>query len=157
MDDIKRQYDEDEMYYRRRAERRQRLLIAAAVVPAIIGISAIFFVSIAPEYMKFPYPFSRSMITLIAPATLLISGMAILMIYLQTGFSRKANTEIDYIKYESELRSLRNRVEHSASLSSFDLEDIQEELKSLKEQVSQTNSINEAITTDHKEELVVVV
>lgn len=149
-----RQLDDDETYYRWRAERQQRFRIAAAVVPAIIGISAILYASITPEYIELPFPFTRSIMTLLGPATLFISGMAVLMIYLQTGFSRKANTEIDYIKHESELRNLRNRVEHSASLSSSDLEDIQQELKSLREQADQTNSINEAITADHKEELV---
>ena len=145
---------EEEAYFKWRAERQQRLRIALAVVPAIIGISAIFFVSISSEYMDLPFPFSRTVMSLLGPLSLLISGMAVLMIYLQTGFKKKPAAEIDYIKYENEIRNLRNRVEHSASLSSSDLEVIQEQLKNLREQADHTNSINEAITAEHKEELV---
>lgn len=143
---------EKEKYLAWKAERQQRLRVVVSVVPAIMGIVAILYSSLVNVDSDFTFVVQRAM-SLLGPASLLISGVAVLMIYLQTGFKKPAE-EIDYLKYENEIKNLRNRVEHSASLSSSDLEVIQEQLKSLKERADQTNSINEAITAEHKEELV---
>jgi hypothetical protein len=144
----------EEKYYRLKAERQQRMRISAAIVPAVIGISVILFTSIYPNTLEFPYYLSRELLILLGPASLLLSGVSVLMIYLQTGFKNKPVVEMDYIKYENEIRVLRNKVEHSSSVSSNDLELIQEKLKFLKDRVDQTSSINEAITSEHKDELV---
>lgn len=145
---------EEEKYFIWKSERQQRLRVVMAVVPAIIGVAAIFYVSLVPEYAELNFPFSRTFMSLLAPISLLLSGMAVLMIYLQTGFKRRADSSIDYLKYESELRSLRNRMEHSVSISTSDLEEVQSELNALKGQISNRESLSEAISSEHREELV---
>ncbi|WP_431686615.1 hypothetical protein [Hahella sp. NBU794] len=145
---------EDENYYIWKSERQQRLRVAMAIVPAIIGTAAIFYINLVPDYAEPVFPFSRSMMSLLAPVSLLISGMVVLMIYLQTGFKKRPESNIDYIKYESELRNLRNKMEHSVSISSSDLEEVQSELSALKEQISNRESLNEVISSEHREELV---
>lgn len=147
-------FQSEEKYYKLRAERQQRLRIILAVVPALIGFTGVLFLSVTPDFIELPFPFSRSIISLIIPVFLLLSGISVLMIYLQTGFKKTANTELDYIKYENEIRNLRNKVEHSALLSKPDLEEIKDELNQLKIQAKQSSSISEAITSEHRDELV---
>ena len=117
---------------------------------AIVGV----FVSLTADYIDLSFPISRTLITALVAISLVLSGVAVLMIYLQTGFKSKTSSEIDYVKYEGELRNLRNRIEHSTSLSTGDVENIEEKLRSLQDQVDQNSSIGEAITSEHKEELV---
>lgn len=145
---------EEENYYRWKAERQQRLRMAMAIVPAIVGISAILFSSIFSDYEYLPFNISRVAVNLIGPISLLFSGVAILMIYLQTGFKNRPVDVVDYKRYENELRNLKSHLEHRDALSSEDVELIQEKLQHLKERVDQSTSINEAITAEHKEELV---
>lgn len=144
----------DEKYYIWKSEKQQRLRVAMAIIPAIIGIAAIFYVSLVPEYAELNFPFNRSMMSLLAPISLLMSGMGVLMIYLQTGFKKRAEPDINYIKYELELRNLRNRMEHSVSISSSDFEEVKSELRVLQEQISNRESLNEAISSEHREGLV---
>lgn len=148
--------DIEEEYFRRRLERHQRMRIAMAVVPAIIGLSVLILNSSFSDAREFPFffPFSRSIMNMIAPIMFFLSGMSILMIYLQTGFKREKNSNVDYLKYENELESLRNKIEHGATISSSDVESIYNEISSLKERVKQNNSINDVIKTEHREELV---
>jgi hypothetical protein len=144
----------EEIYYKWKAERQQRLRLAMAIVPAIVGIVAILFVTLTADYLEMPFPISRTLITALGPVSLLFSGVAVLMIYLQTGFKSKTSSEIDYVKYESELRNLKNRIEHSTSLSTGDVDKIEEKLESLQNKIDQNSYISEAITSEHKEELV---
>jgi len=148
-----REFEEDS-YYKWKAEKQQRLRVAMAVVPAIIGFALIVLTTTTPGYIELPFPFSRQILMLLGPASLLFSGMAVLMIYLQTGFKKNENMGIDYIKYESELRNLKNKLEHTSSVNSTDLEKIQIDLNSLRELSSKSGAINSAITTEQKDELV---
>ena len=125
-----------------------------AVVPAIIGFTLILFTTTTPEYIELPFPFSRQALRVLGPAFLLLSGTAVLMIYLQTGFKKNDNMQIDYIKYDSELRNLRNRLEHASSINSIDLEKIQLELKSIKEHASHSSTLNTAISKEQKDEII---
>jgi hypothetical protein len=146
---------EEEKYLKWRAERQQRMRVAMAVVPAIIGIAAIMYSVLLPsDLTSYSDTFNRRIINLVGPISLLFSGMALLMIYLQTGFKKQSDGSIDYVKYESELKSLRNRLEHSSAISSSELKELQDDILKLKNQLKNTESISEAITADHKEELV---
>ena len=59
-----------------------------------------------------------------------------------------------YFRTENEFRELRNRFEHNALLDPSELGSIKNELAQLREQVNHTNSIREAITSEHRDELV---
>lgn len=139
----------EEKHYILNSERQQRLRVTMAVVPAIIGIAAIYL-----NYTELTFLFSRTMMSLFALFSFLVSGLAVLMIYLQTGFKKIPVQNIDYLKYESELRSLKNKIERSVSISPYDLDNIQSELKALKDQISNRESLNEAISSEYREELV---
>ncbi|AVU30101.1 hypothetical protein I5Q12_02245 [Serratia marcescens] len=142
---------ESEKYLKWKAERLQRYRLIMAVVPAIIGSMAIVYNMLAPSYDDTFY--SRTM-TLVGPGALLISCMAIIMTYLQTGFKRQSELTIDYEKYDHELRNLRSSLEHSSKISSSELSVLQGDILQLKEQLKNRESISEAITAEHKEELV---
>lgn len=150
MEDIDSSIEEDK-YYRHKSERLQRVRIVMAVVPAIFGITALVHGYLSPVPMF--ETFSGRIISLLTPIFFLVSGLAVLMIYLQTGF-RKSTENIDYIKYESELKSLKNRIEHSTDIDSSDLEIIQSEISSLKKQLSNSESLGEVITDETKGEIV---
>lgn len=150
MEDHTKDFDDEESYFRWKAEKQQRLRIAMVAVPAMIGVVLISI----PSYMEFPFPFNISVIRLLGPLLLLFSGLGVLMIYLQTGFKRNTNANIEYQKHENELRNLRNEIEHNSLLDSPELENIKEELTLLKEQANNVNSINQAITAEHRDELV---
>ncbi|MBW5416391.1 coiled-coil domain-containing protein 30 [Pseudomonas sp. MAG002Y] len=145
---------DSELYYRYKAERMQRMRIALAVIPAMVGLAAILFASLISDFMDFPFPISRPFLSLVGLASLLVSGMAILMIYLQTGFKRQPAQNFDHLRYEDELRRLRNRLEHSASISTSELKEMQSELKYLRQRADQDSRINELITENEKDELV---
>src|SRR5690554_1034591 len=107
-----------EEYLLWRAERQRRLRIILAALPAILGISALLLALLLPDYIDSIFPFlNRSVVSIIAPAMLLISGMSVLMIYLQTGFSKKADKTTEFLRYEEELKRLRNRIEHGDTVS----------------------------------------
>lgn len=147
--------DEEEKYLKWRADRQQRFRIAMAVIPAIIGMVAITYSIMLPvEYSEYSDPLIRRTVSLVGPVSLLLSGMAILMIYLQTGFKKQTAAGIDYVKYESELTRLRNRLEQSGEISFSELNKLREEVSELKDRVKKRESISEAITEEHKEELV---
>lgn len=145
-----------EEYLRWRAERQRRLRIVAATVPAILGFSAALLAVLLPDYNDsiFSFPFSRSLLGIIAPVMLLISGLAVLMIYLQTGFSKKTEVTSEYLRHEDELRRLRNRIEHGDSISNKEVEHLKKEVKILRAELVSNSSINAAITSEHKDELV---
>lgn len=144
-----------EEYLRWRAERQRRMTVVAAAVPAILGITAAMLAVLLPDYKESIYPFlDRSILGLIAPVMLLFSGMVVLMIYLQTGFSKKTETTKEYLRYENELRRLRNRIEHGDSSSSKEVERLKSEISKLRSKVESNSSINAAITSDQKRELV---
>jgi hypothetical protein len=153
--DESRSTEEEDKYLLWKSERQQRFRVVLSVVPAIIGLVAILYSSLSIVNTEFDFVVNRLM-SILGPASLLMSGGAVLMIYLQTGFKKKPDEEINYIKYENEISKLRNRIEHSATLSTFDLEGIQEQLKTLREHTDQISSINEAITEEHKEEIVLL-
>ncbi|MEJ2766872.1 hypothetical protein VV869_23275 [Photobacterium sp. MCCC 1A19761] len=146
----------EERYYVLKLERQQRLRIVMAVVPALIGVASIFFINLVPGYTELSFPFSRTMLSILAPLSFLISGMSVLMIYLQTGFKKRPESNIDYLKYENELRNLRKKMEHSVSINPSDLEALKSDLTTLKDQVSNRESLNEAISSEYREELVSV-
>lgn len=150
---------EEEKYFRSKIERQHRSRIAASVVPAIIGFAFMIYLNLTPPNLEFAfYPLSRTMITLIVPASFMLSGIPILMIYLQTGFKRSTSvSNIEAMKYEAELRNLRNlrnKVEKSSSVDHSVLSDMAAKVSALEERVAKHNSISEAITQDHKDELV---
>ncbi|WBA12715.1 amastin family protein [Salinivibrio kushneri] len=150
-DDI--EFDSD-LYYRHRAERMQRMRVALAVIPAMVGVVAILFASLISEYTYFPFPISRPFLNLVGLSSLLISGMAILMVYLQTGFKKQPAQSFDHLRYEDELKRLRNRLEHNASFSTLELKEMQNELKNLRQRADQDSHINKLITENEKDELV---
>ena len=144
----------DQKYFEWKAERQQRLRIVSSVVPALFGFVILFYLSLDSDYKEFPFPLSRSLLSILGPLFILISGLSILMAYLQTGFKKASSTNTDYLKHENELRRLRDRIESHPLLDNDDLENIKTELALLKEQAEKNTSINEAITSGHKDELV---
>lgn len=147
---------EEEKYLKLKSERQKRLRVVMAVAPAIIGIVAITYNSVLLVDPNFGPTVIQRFLTLLGPVSLLISGLSILMIYLQTGFKNNTEENIDYVKYENELSSLRSRLEHSTSISPSELEILHGDILELKQKVNNRESISEAITTEHKEELVLL-
>ncbi|PCJ35697.1 MAG: hypothetical protein COA75_09395 [Cellvibrionales bacterium] len=141
---------DDEEYFRLKSERQQRMRVAMVAVPAMIGLVTMS----VPDYLDLPFPINGSAFRLIGPLMLLISGMGVLMIYLQTGFKKQTTSSFEYTKYDDELRNLRNQIEHGSHKKSPDLDLLKKEISTLKDQVNKNSSINEAITTEHRDELV---
>jgi hypothetical protein len=144
-----------EEYLKWRAERQRRYRVIIATVPAIIGLTTGLLAVMLPDYIVPISPLlDRSVLGLIAPAMFLFSGVGVLMIYLQTGFSKKTEATSEYLRYEDELRRLRNRIEHGDSASHKEFERLKMEVSRLRSELANNSSINAAITSDHKNELV---
>ncbi|MFC1751240.1 hypothetical protein ACFL2V_20860, partial [Pseudomonadota bacterium] len=147
-----------EEYLRWRAEKRKRLRVVAAIVPAVLGATAAMLAVLMPSYESstglFPFYLNRSVLGFIAPVLLLMSGLAVLMIYLQTGFSKRANEPSESLRYESELRRLRNRIEHEDSTGKNELNKLKKDLEKFRSELDSNSSISAAITAKDKDELV---
>ncbi len=152
MDEMEIQLEE-ERYLKWKSERQHRFRIVMSVAPVIVGIVAIIYSTMTVVDNDIEYILTQAS-NIIGPVSFLISGVAVLMIYLQTGFKRKADEEINYIKYENEINKLRSRIENSATINTSDIENIQEQLAALNKRIDQASSMNEVIATEHKEELV---
>jgi hypothetical protein len=144
-----------EEYLKWRAERHRRYAVVIAAVPALIGLTAGLLAVLLPDNNEFIfYLVDRSALGLIAPAMMLFSGVGVLMIYLQTGFSKKTEVTSEYFRYEDELARLRNRIENGDSASNGEFERLKMEVSRLRSELEINSSINAAITSDHKNELV---
>jgi hypothetical protein len=147
---------EEEHYLKWRADRQQRLRIVMVFFPAITGMVALAFMLFYSPPMFPDEVHYRNISSLVGIVSLLLSVMALLMIYLKTGFKKQSDVSIEYVKYGSELKSLRNRAENSSDVSSSELKLLHNEILKLKDQVKNRDPISEAITADHKEELVAI-
>lgn len=141
---------EKEAHHMQRMEKLQRIRTVMIVLP--IFISIILFT--ASEILADLTYFKAYFFQLFGFGMLLGSAVVVLMTYLQTGFKKSAIKELDYAKYEKELFSLRNKIEHNSFTSFPDLEIVKEEIVDLRELITQNNSKNTAITTEERDELV---
>lgn len=145
-----------EEYLKWRAERQRRFRIVLAAVPAMLGVTFGLLAVFLPNYEQFMIlpGLNRDIFGLITPFMFLVSGLGVLMIYLQTGFSKKADATSEYLRYEDELRRLRNQIEHGDSASNKELELLKNEVSRLKSELDSNSSITAAIGAENKDELV---
>lgn len=145
-----------EEYLKWRSERQRRVRVVAATVPALIGVAVTLLAILLPNYIEYIGPFSRSLFSFIPPVMFLLSGFAILMIYLQTGFSKKLELSTDILRYEDELENIKNHIAHGNGIGNNEFNKLKNEIDELKEELLNNSSINAAITAEHKEELVIL-
>jgi len=146
----------DELYFKRLAERRRRLWTASVIIPAIIGIVAYLLLSYYTGSPYLPLGLSPSSLNVIGPISLLFSAVALVMIYLETGFKREYAEDLEINNYESTNQKIKEQLSKAIFLNKHDFVTIKNELKNLDEKIDQTKSINKAITEEHKDELVAI-
>lgn len=148
--------DIPEEYLTWRAERKRRLSVALAAVPAIIGLTFGFLAAFLPDFeqlMIFP-GLNREIFGLVTPIMFLFSGLGVLMLYLQTGFSKKAERIDQYLRYEEELLRLREKVDNDDSYSNKELDFLKDQFSKLKAELENNSTMAAAISAEDKEELV---
>ncbi len=150
MRDIESSNDE-ESYLKWKAERQYRLRVAMAVVPAIIGFSTVIYTL---TNKNIEYYFYYNILRVLGPVSLALSGIAVVMIYLQTGFKRNVGEVADYSKYESELKNLKLRLETNNTASNLDLIKLENEVHGLKITIANIENFQNAITAEDKEKVV---
>ncbi len=102
-----------ESYFAEKIERRRRFRIAATVAPGILAALLMLVKIISPKDYMFGVIYTDSYLysTLII-ASLSLSAIGLLMIYLQTGF-KKASSERAYMyDMQSELSRILTEVQH---------------------------------------------
>lgn len=141
----------DSEYVKIKAERQLRPLVAMAVVPALFAISMFMYIFISKdiEYSSY-YKF----LNLLVPASLALSGIAMVMIYLQTGFKKTSYTAIDYSKFDNELKSIKKRIENRDFASNSDITRLQTQIQEIKLLYSNIESLNVALSSNEKDEII---
>lgn len=134
-----------------KAERQLRFLVAMAVTPAIIGLSAWLYISLSKD-IRFNYYYD--IISLLIPTSFALFGIAILMIYLQTGFKKNSYVHIEYSKAENELDNLQKRIDNKEIASTLDVVRLQTQIQELKLLYANVESLGDALSLENKEEII---
>jgi len=108
-------------------EKRRRFRIVTAVAPAIVAVSLMFFRAFFPPFYEY-----QLTITAMALLLFLVSAMAILMIYLQTGFRGRTTDEVRYGRHEEQLDFIMGRLQKLDVVDTERLQEVQDQLSDLK-------------------------
>lgn len=138
-------------YVKIKAERQLRPLVAMAVVPAIVAISTFTFIFISKDIKYSAY---YNFLNLLVPASIALSCIAIVMIYLQTGFKKNSYVAIDYSKFDNELESIKKRIENRDFASNSDITRLQAQIHELKLLYSNIESLNVALSSNEKDKII---
>jgi len=133
-----------------RNERQRRVLIA--LIPAFISIVTAIIASQITDYIELPTPTSKIVLNIIAVIMFFLSSVALLMIYLQTGFSKKTESTI-YQYLQSKNSAKEHHPDPENNINHKELESVKKELSELRE-LTHNNFTNTAITTEVKDELI---
>jgi hypothetical protein len=140
--------EESERRYRYEKIRRQRIVIFA--FPAIVSFSIFIFLLFMPVSGSL-----RSMLTVIAMVSILLSGIGFLMTYLQTGFSRRLTTDPYVFRYDNELAEIRHRLPRLDSIDDLRLNQLQESIGALKNDLRAIQASTGQLSDQQTEQLFV--
>lgn len=134
--------DEDKLY-EMQVERRNRFLNVVTVVPAVLGL-LLFMVllSIDPKYIESMININIRFIWIFDIAMITLSGMSLIMRYLQTGFVVDKQKQIEELKINQEHYRERN-LHKESELLKIELEDYErkfDEINSKIENISASHS-----------------
>ena len=134
-----------------KAEKQLRFMITMAIIPVIIGLSTLLYINLSKDIRYSPlYDF----VSLLVPTSFALFGIAILMIYLQTGFKRNSFVHIEYSKVDNELDNPKKNIEGTEFASNSDITRLQTQIHELKLIYSNIDFLSNALSSNDKDEII---
>ncbi len=88
-------------------EKRQRFRVVMIALPAMVGLLLLLWsIAFTDNYIYRFLPFPKEVLLSIAVGFLGVSGLMVMMTYLQTGFKRSAEVEFETLRYRRELEDI---------------------------------------------------
>jgi hypothetical protein len=152
-------YSEDEFidvsFMEERLERRRRVRMIQVVAPGIIAALLIINKLINPEGNSFGgFYFSSYIYSLLTIMCLGVSGIGLLMTYLQTGFKKATISKQYNYEYNKELNNALYDMKNLKSEDSDKISRLESELQKISSRLEAQQKSSEVISIDDRQELV---
>lgn len=131
-------------------ERRRRMRVVSIVIPGLLGaLIGIWSWGLSDDYFRFALGLRKELVLLSSVSLLGLSGLAAVMTYLQTGFTRNDARELELELLRRSQYTLRQQ---KVLAEGATLETLRLEVASLREQMAQSNSTSALLgEKDHRD------
>ena len=135
-----------------RAHRKRVIMI---VVPAFVGVLAVFFLALVDtEMFDYKWGFQPQVLVTVVLIFFGVSGLGAMMMYLQTGFRRAEQGEPSSVRYEAEFRRLRRDLDRARSTQVQLPQELEERLSRIERDLSETGQDSGGLSEEQRENLV---